>query len=568
MKTETIYLTDMSRCLPEDALANTPEMHKWQVVDYTADNGLAGNMVFAQPLSETPAITLPLNVEGWHAFSIGLWPGVEQEHRSLVKYRLSGEAVFTVVEHPRQSPMLPGCFFDRTEIIETFPRYADLTGQDLVFSKQNTSHPQTLACVAYVKLVPLTEEEVAAIQHDREQKETRKVIAMNDGHGLFCHMCPTTKEELLEQVEPYRHSDVGKVLWGVAAGDETLYPSEVGLFWAAEEVVPSQLSHQKAILSNRLLAEQGVIPFVAAMEHTHEMGLEFHTYYRMSIVDRVHPYSSWETPFLRDNPDCRMVAKDGSPVMKASYAFPRVRDFMLSVIEEAMEYDIDGVHLCFTRGPEYIGYEQPVVEDFKRLHGEDPREVADDDERIYNLKASYLTEFVRAVRRTADSYGSRRGRKMQVSAIFEGGEEDMRYFGYDAYTWVKEKLVDFIITSPPSDLVRLAKEHGCEVYMGPSIAWLGDNPLESIVLTMRHALAGDMDGMAIWDMNTTSPEMWSVCSRLGHRDELMDLRKPDMYPKMNRIKLITIRGRDFSQTLDKNVPSGWPPELLFIYTGG
>ena len=564
MKTETIYLTDMSKCLPKDALADTPERHKWQVVDYTAEGGLAGNMVFAQPLYETPAITLPLNVEGWYAFSIGFWPGVEQEHRSLVKYRLSGESVFTVVEHYIQSPSLPGCFWDKTDIIETIPQYADLSGQDLVFSKQNTAHPPMLACVAYIKLVPLANEEVAAIQRDREQRETRKVIAMNDGEGLFHTMCPVTKEELLEQVKPYRHSDVAKVLWGVNLSDLTYYHSKVGRFYGTEDGVCPVLRHKHAMQSHKALAEQGIIPFVAAMEHAHALGLEFHTYYRLSIADKAQPYFffSTETTFLRDNPDCRMVAKDGSPLMKASYAFPKVREFMVSLIEEAMEYDIDGVHLCFTRGPEYIGFEQPVLEDFKRLYGEDPRDVADDDERLYNLKASYLTELVRAVRRVADKHGEKRGRKMQVSAVFEGGKEDMRYFGYDAYTWVKEKLVDFIITSAPSDLIKLAKENGCQVYMGPAG---GDH-----VGTMKHAYAAGMDGMAIWDLHSEQfwPEKWTVTSRLGHRDEMADLPEPDKRPKMKRVKLITIRGRDFSQTVDKNVPSGWPPELLVIYTGG
>ena len=79
MEAEAVYLADMSKCLPEDALSTTPTRHKWQVVDYDAGE-ISGNMVCAPPPYETPAITLPLNVEGWYAFSIGFWPGIEQEH--------------------------------------------------------------------------------------------------------------------------------------------------------------------------------------------------------------------------------------------------------------------------------------------------------------------------------------------------------------------------------------------------------------------------------------------------------------------------------------------------------
>ena len=39
-----------------------------------------------------------------------------------------------------------------------------------------------------------------------------------------------------------------------------------------------------------------------------------------------------------------MVAKDGTPLEKASYAFPEVQEFMLSLIREvAEEFDIDEI---------------------------------------------------------------------------------------------------------------------------------------------------------------------------------------------------------------------------------
>lgn len=301
--------------------------------------------------------------------------GGQQEHRFLVKYRLSGEQVYTVVAHHEQNPEAPGCCYGRTELLETFPRHADLTDQNLVLSKHNTAWPPALACIAYVKLVPLTTQQVETIQQDRTQKDTRKIIALNDGEGVFCTVCPSTKKELLEQVEPYRHSDVGKVLWGVNLGELTYYPyypSRVGRFYATKDGVCPVLRHKYAIQSHKALKEQGIIiPFAAVMEHVHTLGLGFHTYYRMTIIDGVHPYMffSTEKTFLSDHPDCRIVAKDETPMIKSSYAIPEVRHFMVSLMEEAMQYNIDGVNLCFVRGPEYVGYEQPVVDEFKRLYG-------------------------------------------------------------------------------------------------------------------------------------------------------------------------------------------------------
>jgi uncharacterized lipoprotein YddW (UPF0748 family) len=112
-----------------------------------------------------------------------------------------------------------------------------------------------------------------------------------------------------------------------------------------------------------------------------------------------------------------MVAKDGTPVEKASYAFPEVQDHMLSLIREVAEgFDIDGVNLGWKRGPQYVGYEAPVIEDFKREYGEDPRGLDENDLRVQRLRAKYVTEFTRKVRQLLNELGSKRKRKIELSA--------------------------------------------------------------------------------------------------------------------------------------------------------
>ena len=56
---------------------------------------------------------------------------------------------------------------------------------------------------------------------------------------------PTTKEEILEQVEPYRYSDVGKVIYAFTYGDMTGYPSKVGRFIGIGRARYSQYAPQE-----------------------------------------------------------------------------------------------------------------------------------------------------------------------------------------------------------------------------------------------------------------------------------------------------------------------------------
>ena len=68
---------------------------------------------------------------------------------------------------------------------------------------------------------------------------------------------------------------------------------------------------------------------------------------------------------MKTHPQFRKVTQDGTPIQSGSYAFPEVRKLVVSIICETAEtFDIDGVNLCFIRGPEFIAYEQPVLDDF------------------------------------------------------------------------------------------------------------------------------------------------------------------------------------------------------------
>ena len=559
-RSKTVYLTDMGRCSPESALSTATSNTQWQVASYDAGQ-IKGKMIVAQAFATPPEVRLPVNETGWHAISIGFWPGIYDD--CSIRYKLSNEDVFTLVHHKHKFQ------WTRTDLIETFPRYADLTDvQSIVFGTCEGNK----ACIAYVKLEPLGREKVRAIRQDRARSDTRRLIQLFDGDGVF-HSLPwnlRTRDSLRELVAGYRHSDFRMIMWGANAGDLTFYPTtEVGRFHVSKEGPATRINDKKLRENHSALAKAGVPnPFEVVLQQTHDMGMEFHLYYRMALADHRHPvtFSSAESFWLAEHPECRMLAKDGTPLDLASYAFPQVRQFMLSLIAEGMQYDIDGVNLCLIRGPEYFGYEKPVVDDFKKLYGQDPRELPDHEQRLQKLRAGYMTEFIRAVRKAADKHGARRGRKIQVSTYVQSTDERMRYVGYDCYGWIEEKLVDFVLAGATTPrLVALAKKTGCKVYIQ------GDRTGKSAVGKMKRGYAGGYEGMWFWDgdMMPFLPETWRVVSRLGHRDEVTARRaRSKGLPQMRRIKLRSIAGHNLSDTVSKNVPGGWPPPMLTLYTGG
>ena len=136
-----------------------------------------------------PPITFPLNAEGWHAISIGVYPfWSDAEGRQLeLQLKLSGPDPFTVLSYPR----VPfGGHVERLH--EMFWDVADLTGRDLVIGQPTAraspgdgpgSFLGQPARIAYVKLTPLTAAEVRAVVADRARSDTRRLFAHQDAHG-------------------------------------------------------------------------------------------------------------------------------------------------------------------------------------------------------------------------------------------------------------------------------------------------------------------------------------------------------------------------------------------------
>jgi hypothetical protein len=255
----------------------------------------------------------------------------------------------------------------------------------------------------------------------------------------------------MELIEPYRYSDVGKIIWSINVyGDQTNYPTKMGTYWAEQRAVPivsaksDYVAGEKAAYDSlRSLAEKNIIPEAVAAEHAHAMGLKFDVMFRMGVTGEI-PLANGPKSFVLTHPQFRQVMRDGTPIEKASYAFPEVRNLVVSIIREAAEkFDIDGVNLCFMRGPEFMAYEKPVLDDFRKKYHEDARKVAFDDPRMRDIHCRYLNKFVRNVRQTLDEVGKKKGgKKLELSAMGLGVPNVNIGHGMDTEYWIKQGWLD------------------------------------------------------------------------------------------------------------------------------
>ena len=562
-----IHLSDLSRCLPASALSKTSKKGHWTLISYEA-GAVNGVMIGAGSMAEAPDVTLPLGVTGWHAVYLGFWnPHHDYDGDTTLKVKLTGDVCFQPISDGTYggAPAAP-VNWTATELSECFLRYADLTARDLVIGQQ-TKGAAKKAYVAYVKLVPLSQEEVDSVVRDRARKDTRVLIASNDGISFLDSKGCTTKEEILEQVEPYRYSDVAKVLWAFTYGDITNYPTRVGRILTARETgtdITTCRGNKITSESLETLISNGLVPAQVALEHVHSMGLEFHAMFRMGILGDIPPSSLLPAGLVRHKPEVRILAKDGTPIEKASYAFPEVQEHMLSLIREVAEgYDIDGANLGWIRGPQFVGYEAPVIEDFQKRYGEDPRKLDDNDRRVQQHRASYVSGFVRRVRTLLNEVGSGRGRRLELSACVYSPESNL-FYGLDVEAWLAEGLLDTIIGSGPKDFIRAVKARGCRFYQ----SWKN---AEAVL----EGYEKGVDGFFAWDLNLgifgysqELPHRWALVSRLGHMDEVAAFAKEP--PSLTRMRLKTVGGFDIWHTTNAgaNERKFWPPEMLPLYSGG
>ncbi|MBE6542356.1 MAG: hypothetical protein E7672_07915 [Ruminococcaceae bacterium] len=104
------------------------------------------------------------------------------------------------------------------------------------------------------------------------------------------------------------------------------------------------------------------------------------------------------------------------------YAVPKVRQMMLDYIEEQLGmYDVDALELDFSR--EMLCFKYPTCTD----------------------KCEIMNDFIRNVKKITDAAGEKYGHKIKIAVLLFRDIDQCKTFGFDAETWDRENLVDYIV---------------------------------------------------------------------------------------------------------------------------
>jgi len=195
-------------------------------------------------------------------------------------------------------------------------------------------------------------------------------------------------------------------------------------------------------------------PLAACAKHAHQHGMKVYAW--VTIFDSL--YYAPKSEFFQQHPEYTWVSRDGKKYIPGvpCYAYPEVRRYRLEQIKELVGYDVDGIFLSIrshspwrgrrtgggNEGARGYGFNEPVVKEYIRRFGKDPRQARRDsvDElRFVQLKGDFLTRFLREAKQITSAADKRLAINFQAHAA-----DPVRatWMYVDADTLAREHVVD------------------------------------------------------------------------------------------------------------------------------
>ena len=545
VKESEILLSEMKACRPSSALSAERRSGHWQLIPYET-YAFEGTLISAGFMTDPPEVRLPCPHQGCYAIHIGLWltgqtaggwgrTTMASDAVGSLKIRLEGDPCF--VAFRREVP-------ERDTLEDVFWKIADLEGEDIVISQQLSGF-RGQSSLAYVRLVPLPESQTEAWREGRTDTSTRTLVATNDGFGAFFRNEITTREGIWEQIEPYRDTDFGMLWWEVVTGMFGAWREEGKTYGEEVEDYPRPGDLHMAT-SYRTMKEQGINPLKTAMDFAQDIGLSFYVSQRSEMFQAGPPFEEvYSTQFYHDHPEWRLQDIDGTEVTGMSYAHPGVRSYLIGLLEQATSLGADGACVIYPRSAPFVLYEEPVLADFEEEHGVDARTVDEEDDRLIDLRAAYMTTFMTELRKAMDRVGAKLGKRLDVSAVVFATESENRLAGLYLDEWISTGLVDHLSPYPYS---RAKTEMDIETTFFRQLTVATSCKLYPNVMP-RHMSAASYrekakfyydegaDGLLFWDtyQRHDGSSGWQTIRRLGHREEIpaaIDQSEPENEPRL------------------------------------
>jgi len=494
-----------------------------------------------------------------------------------VRVRLTDDAAYSLVRGEIQSAKdlrgipddLAWSHTDKAfrdwQVSEAYWKTADLTDQSLVISRfteggRGHEYADMFSNLVHLRLVPLSQQQIAEWGGEQPREDTRRLVAMNDG-GIFS--CLRTREDIRAQFEPYRDSDVSIMLWACHKGENCTYRSQVGRSpKASSDPFDRFALHEDWDSSLEALEARGVDFLAEVVGAAHDAGVRVFPSLRLQ-GPKALPVDGESGSFYERHPQFHCRDREGRSIAHLSLAFPEVRKLWIDLLHEVLERGFDGVHVIWCRSWPFVLYEEPVIERYRQRYGGDPRQTGDDDPRFRAVLASFVNEFARELRQAVDEVGTRLGKRLEIAHNVNTTRESNLEWGVDVETWVEEGLVDYLMPHPTVAknaaawmgwLVDLVKDTPVKLY--PDLYPRRQPPAASLCSAQTLYDLG-CDGLAMWDTYSRVYRIseWAMMKRLGHRSDLAAWRQ-------------AARGDDYFRVLDFKTVNDRSGDPRYYQTNG
>ena len=396
-----------------------------------------------------PALVIDPKARGWHRIFVGLY------HNSVDPYvaprlfgRLSREPYPEYLQAPETT---------KERYAEVYWKAADLTGQKIHIEQPPAPMPHGdsgfLGGVSHIRLVPLTEADVAAAREEIElPPPNHRLFGMLDSTDeIFWWGTAETEDDIRAIIYRHRESGFGRVYWRAYGShlDTSLDVPEAAPRWTeAEEQSWIKAQSSKTGWFPYFNLPKKFDPLKVAVEYGQKNDCEVHAWVRFTNHNRP-PYSN----FWHDHPEFSMQElarekdpKTGEKVPVQPYqrvpyrrvlsmAYPEVRAYYVKFFQQLASTGTKGILIDLLRHPPIAGYEPIVAEAFKKKHGVDleTRDIYHDP-LVNEFFSEYLRAFLVEVRKAI-------GPDIEISVRSSG---PMKY-SLSGPKWIEEGLIQTII---------------------------------------------------------------------------------------------------------------------------
>ena len=427
-KDNNILISDLAALIDSKYL-DEKDTNLWKAIPYQTEN-FSGVMLGDGGGPEPIPLTIKPGIEGIYRVYLGIYSGYSSP---CISIRLSRDAFFQTVD--LSNTQCRDDVYERGAHIYEIPwKEADLTGQDIILKgvKGADSSDILQSALAFIRLEPVT-----SLSEKSQEKDFFPLMITNDGHGIFSgplHSCP---EDLLKDFEKIpEESCMSILLWGNGCADNCNYPTQVGNFYPNAGRSFRNAWKHKWSMNMGQWKEKGWNSLQVVRDYAKMRKWEFHVYIRMEAFAAQFPFDQQEhSNFFYAHPEYHCLDRKGQKIIRLSYAYPEVQEYMLSLIKEISEYEPDGICLCFIRGVPLVHYEPIMVEGFKDKYGIDPRDIPEYDPRWIEYQGDIVTSFVKKVKNVLSP-------TQRLSAIVPGNEFDCKRWGLDIPAWLKSGIID------------------------------------------------------------------------------------------------------------------------------